>query len=73
MIDINIAKTLKGGTELRHKTLKNADGVSAVRCRVNGKCKTWKTKLTDFKLPVKYGLKECFYITPENGAEWETV
>lgn len=55
--------------EFLHKTLKNADG-SAVRCRVNGKCKVWKTRPDDFRLPVKYGLRECFYITPANADEW---
>lgn len=51
-----------------HKVLKNADG-TPLRCRVNGKCKTWKTR-QDFRLPVKYGLRECFYITPKNYLEW---
>lgn len=44
-----------------HKTLKNADG-TPVRARRNGKTKTWKTRPTLFKIPVKYGLKQCFYI-----------
>ncbi len=73
MITKDIAANLRGGTELRHLKLKNADGISAVRCRVNGQCKVWKTKPSEFKLPVKHGLKNCFYITPENAAEWETV
>ena len=60
------------GTTFHHVTLKNADG-TPVRCRPNGKCKTWKTRPADFKLPVKYGLKECFYITPENADQWEVV
>lgn len=55
--------------EFHHKTLKNADG-SPVRCRVNGKCKTWKTRPDEFKLPVKYGLRECFYIDQTNCSEW---
>lgn len=42
-----------------------------IRARVNGKCQIWKTRPTVFKLPMKYGLKECFYITPaENASEW---
>lgn len=73
MITKDIAKNLRGGTELRHKKLKNADGISAVRCRVNGQCKVWATRPNDFKLPVKYGLKDCFYITPDNAADWETI
>jgi hypothetical protein len=54
-----------------HVTLKNADGTPA-RCRVNGKCKTWKTRPNEFSLPVKYGLKQCFYITEVNAASWAT-
>lgn len=70
MITREIAMTLTYGT-LHHVSAKNADG-TPVRCRVNGKCKTWKTRPNDFRLPVKYGLKRCFYITPSNAAEWVT-
>lgn len=52
-----------------HVTARNADG-TAVRCRANGRCKTWKTRPDDFRLPVKYGLKRCFYLTPRNADEW---
>jgi len=55
--------------EFHHISLKNADG-TPVRCRVNGKCKVWKTRPKDFQFPVKYGLKDCFYITPENAGDW---
>jgi len=55
--------------EFHHVSLKNADE-TPVRCRVNGACKVWKTRPNDFRLPVKYGLKECFYITPDNATDW---
>lgn len=55
-----------------HVSLKNADG-TPVRCRVNGACKTWKTRPGDFRLPVKHGLKQCFYITPANAGEWSVA
>jgi len=58
--------------ELYHRWLKNADG-TPMRCRVNGKCKTWKTRPDDFSLPVKRGLRECFYINPANQLEWSEV
>jgi hypothetical protein len=58
--------------EFQHKTLKNADK-TPVRCRVNGKCKTLKTRPDFFELPVKHGLKQCFYITPNNANEWTTA
>lgn len=51
-----------------HITLKGSDGEPA-RCRVNGKCKTWKRN-DNFKLPVKHGLYKCFYITQDNAFEW---
>lgn len=41
-----------------------------LECRANGVCKTWKTRPSDFRLPVKYGLRDCFYITPDNAHEW---
>ena len=73
MITKDIATKLKHGTELRHVKIKNADGISAARCRVTGVCKTWKTKPEQFQLPVKHGLYDSFYITPDNAADWETV
>ena len=58
-----------GRVTFYHKTLRNSDG-SAVRCRSNGRCKVWKTRPDEFQLPVKYGLKQCFYITHRNCHEW---
>ena len=55
-----------------HIRLKNADG-TPVRCRANGACKTWKTRPNEFRLPVKYGLKRCFYITEHNADEWRVA
>lgn len=36
------------------------------RCRVNGKCQTWKTRPDDFRLPIKSGLRDCGAITQQN-------
>lgn len=52
-----------------HVTLKDSRG-APVRCRASGQCQTWVTRPDDFKLPVKYGLKQSFYITPANAADW---
>lgn len=57
---------------LHHRSRINADG-TPVRCRVNGMCKTWKTRPTEFRLPVKHGLYDCFYITPSNAEEWSVA
>jgi len=69
MITKQIAERLSPGTILHHRTMKGSDG-SPVRCRVNGRCKTWVTRPDEFRLPVKYGLYQCFYITLDNAAEW---
>jgi hypothetical protein len=72
MITKEIALTLRHRQTLEHKTLKNADK-TPLRCRVNGNVKTWKTRPKDFQIPVKYGIKACFYITQDNGEYWNTV
>ena len=72
MITKDIATSLTHGQILHHMAFRNADG-TPVRVRVNGVCKTWKTRPTEFRLPVKHGLKDCLYITPENANNWVTA
>jgi hypothetical protein len=69
MITKAIALAATYRQEFTHVSVKNSDKTPA-RCRVNGKCKTWATKPDWFQLPVKHGLRDCFYITPENAADW---
>lgn len=69
MITASLAASLSHGTILYHMREKNSDG-SPVRCRINGKCKLWKTRPDEFRLPVKYGLKTCFYINEQTAAGW---
>lgn len=69
MITKEIAVNSTYRREFFHKTIKNADG-SPARCRVNGKCQTWITRPNEFKLPVKHGLYQCFYITEKNADDW---
>lgn len=45
----------------------------AVRCRRNGATKTWVRQPDKFKIPVKYGLYDYFYIDNDNASEWSTV
>lgn len=56
-------------TEFWHRLLRNADG-SPLRCRKTGKIKLWKTRPGQFRQPVKYGLRESFYLTPDNIGDW---
>lgn len=69
MITIQQAVTATYQQEFHHVTIKNRDK-TPVRCRVNGQCKTWKTKPGEFRLPVKHGLRQCFYITNSNAVDW---
>lgn len=39
-------------------------------CRRSGKTQIWKTRPNDFKVPVKYGLYESFYITQDNADQF---
>jgi hypothetical protein len=55
--------------QLEHVTRKDSRG-QPMRCRVNGACQVWLTRPEEFRLPVKYGLRECFYIEPSNAAQW---
>lgn len=62
MITLEQAKNLKYGDLLHHTINKNADGTPQ-RWRVNGKPKTWKRSPNKVRVPVKWGLKTCDYIT----------
>lgn len=53
------------GSTIYFRMGSNADG-SPVRWRINGKVKLWKTRPDEFKVPIKYGLKQCDYITHLN-------
>ena len=70
MITKQIAIQLNHGQTLHHVTFKNADKTPA-RVRVSGKCKTWKTRPLEFKLPVKHGLYTNFYITEKNAGDFK--
>jgi hypothetical protein len=56
------AKRLRVGQTIYAKRKFNADG-TAMRCRVNGKVQTWKTRPNEVKIPYKRGLYEYGYIT----------
>ena len=55
--------------EFHHVSECNSDG-TPLRVRVNGMCKTWKTRPTEFRLPVKYGLYGYHYIDHTNCHLW---
>jgi len=63
------ARALPLGAVLHHTVLKNADG-TPLRARKTGSVKTWATRPNDFRLPMKHGLKQCFYIDQNNAYLW---
>lgn len=61
-LTIELAKTLKPGTYLYNKNIKNRSNGEPLRAKVNGAPKTWKTRPLDVRVPVKHGLYNCFYV-----------
>lgn len=62
MITLEQAKNLKHGDILYHVLNHNSDG-SPQRWRVNGAVKTWVTRPNEVKVPIKYGIYTCDYLT----------
>jgi hypothetical protein len=56
-----------------HRTATTKNGKAPLRCRRNGRTKTWKRQPGVFRIPVKYGLYDYFYIDNNNADEWSTV
>ena len=54
----------------RTKGPRGGEHVSIVRVRPSGRCQLWKTRPTEFRLPVKYGLYESGEITQNNQASF---
>jgi len=69
MITKEIATILSYRATLYHKHLRDSRG-NPRECRVNGKCKIWKTRPEEFKLPIKAGLYDCGYLENFNAEEW---
>jgi hypothetical protein len=63
------AKGLHNGQILYHKTMTNADG-TPLRARVNGQTKLWKTRPEEFRVPMKHGMYDHFYLEANNSTEW---
>ena len=69
MLTIEDAKKLEYRTEVYHQYMRDSKG-APLRARVNGQCQLWKTRPTEFKIPVKHGLYDSGYITDKNAGDW---
>ena len=65
MITASQAKGLRHGQLVYLKGEWDSDGKPS-RARVTGKVQTWKTRPSDFKVPIKRGLYDSGYLTPDN-------
>lgn len=54
------------GRLIQRYDLQTTTECKPINWRVNGKCKTWKTRPDDFSLPIKHGLRDYGYITQDN-------
>ena len=71
-MNITEVKELRRGQIIYKKNKFNKDG-SRQRFRVNGKVKTWKTKLWKIQVPIKRGLAEYGYLNERNMDDFTTV
>lgn len=69
MVTLAQAKSLHQGTVLHFRHAYNADGTPQ-RWRVNGAPKTWKTRPTDVRVPLKHGLYSFGYLDQNNLADF---
>lgn len=52
---------------------RGGETVQQQRVRRNGNTQTWKTRPTEWSLPVKYGLKQAFRITQRDADLWHAA
>lgn len=69
MITKEQAASLKPGQVIYNAAHKNADQ-SPLRARVNGKIKFWKSRPSEFEVPLKLGLKTFLYLNEGNAKHW---
>lgn len=56
-----------------HRKLKYKTRNEPIMARRNGRTKTWVTRPGEFRIPVKYGMYDTFYIDHTNAHEWSTT
>lgn len=66
---LDVAKELTPGNMLYHASETDSRGFPK-KARVNGKPKTWVREPDRVQIPMKYGLKLCFYVTEETIGNW---
>jgi hypothetical protein len=62
----NVAQAQTVYVKVEDRRIGKKGETRVVHARKNGMVKTWKTRPEEFRAPFKYGLKDYFYITPDN-------
>ena len=72
MINKMQAINLRHGDELHYGQClivigpRGGEKLTQERWRINGRCKTWKTRPAEFRVPIKLGLYDNHYLDHEN-------
>ena len=66
------ALTARTAQRFYHRTLKYKNTRAPIEVRRNGATKYWKREPSKFRVPVKFGLYDCFYVDNSNAGEWST-
>lgn len=72
------AETAQLGSGFYHRKLKykgrgGKPGTEPIYARKSGRIKTWVTRPGEFRIPMKYGMYDNFYIDHTNAHEWSTI
>lgn len=52
---------------------RGGETVRIERWRRNGATKLWKTRPDDFRVPIKYGMRQCSYLEAHNAHRFHTA
>lgn len=64
------AQTADDASVFYHRTQTYKRSNTPIQVRRMGRTKRWVTRPTEFRIPVKYGMYDSFYIDHTNAHEW---
>ena len=67
------AVTAQDASVFYSRTHTYAHGNAPIQARRNGRTKYWKREPSKFRIPVKYGFYDYFYIDNSNAHEWSLI
>lgn len=67
--EVNVESALKA-TRFYHRKLKYKGSDRPIEVRKMGRVKTWVRQPDRFRVPVRYGMYDSFYIDNDNAHEW---